>query len=113
MHIDRYSFGKITIDDKTYTSDVIVYPDRVDASWWRKQGHYLQEEDLLEIVKEKPEVLVIGTGYAGLMRVPDSIRNYVESKGIVLYVQKTGKAVTFFNEQPPGRKTIGAFHITC
>lgn len=113
MHIDSYSFGKITIGGKTYMSDVIVYPNMVDASWWRKQGHLLQEEDLLEIIQEKPEVLVIGTGHAGLMRVPDSIRNYVESKGIVLYVQKTGKAVTYFNEQHPGRKTIGAFHITC
>jgi len=33
MHISDYRFGRIVIDGKTYTSDVIVYPDRVDPSW--------------------------------------------------------------------------------
>jgi len=32
MKIDSYSFGRIVIDGQVYTSDVIIYPDRVDAS---------------------------------------------------------------------------------
>ena len=32
MHIDNYSFGRIVINNKTYSSDVIVYPNRVDPS---------------------------------------------------------------------------------
>ncbi len=61
MKIDTYSFGKIVIDGRTYTSDVIIYPDHVDASWWRKEGHYLRPVDLTDVVKAKPAVLIIGT----------------------------------------------------
>ena len=45
MKIDSYSFGRIVINGKTYTSDVIIFPDKVDASWWRKEGHLLQLAD--------------------------------------------------------------------
>lgn len=34
MIVDDYSFGRIKVGGKEYTSDVIIYPDRVDSSWW-------------------------------------------------------------------------------
>lgn len=70
MKIDDYDFGRIVIDGKTYTSDVIVYPERLDTSWWRKEGHLLQPEDITGVLDAEPEVLIIGTGYSGCMRVP-------------------------------------------
>jgi hypothetical protein len=113
MHIDNYSFGKIVIDGKAYTSDIIVYPGRVDASWWRKEGHYLREEDLVDIVAAAPEVVIIGTGNSGVMRVPQKTVDFLESKGIRVFVETTGEAVKIFNEQHGGGKTVGAFHLTC
>ncbi|MEQ8191120.1 MAG: hypothetical protein ABRQ39_24360 [Candidatus Eremiobacterota bacterium] len=44
--IDSYDFGTIKISGKTYKSDVIIYPDRVDGKWWRKEGHSLHPDDL-------------------------------------------------------------------
>ncbi|MEJ2697649.1 MAG: Mth938-like domain-containing protein [Candidatus Sulfobium sp.] len=114
MHIvDDYSFGRIVIDGKTYTSDVIVYPDRVDASWWRKEGHYLQEEDLRDIIAFGPDILVIGTGNSGAMKVPEGTIAFLDSKGIRVIVEKTAKAVEIFNEESKKGKTVGAFHLTC
>ncbi len=113
MHIDDYSFGRIVIDGKTFTSDVIVYPDSVDAAWWRKEGHYLQKEDLIEILKAEPDILIIGKGNWGVMVVPEATLHFLESKGIKTYAEKTGKAVELFNSQPKDRKVIGAFHLTC
>ena len=98
MHIDGYVFGRIIIDGKTYTTDVIVYPERVDSSWWRKEGHYLNKEDLPGIVKAKPDILVIGTGNTGVMQVPEGTIKYFEEQGIEVRVAKTGKAVEIFNE---------------
>jgi hypothetical protein len=82
MKIEHYSFGKITVDGQTYTSDLIIYPDRVDASWWRKEGHNLQPEDLKDVLNAKPDVLIIGTGFFGVMRVPKETTDYLKSKGI-------------------------------
>jgi hypothetical protein len=113
MHIEEYSFGRMVIAGKTYTSDVIVYPDRVDPSWWRKEGHYLQKEDLMDIVNAAPDIVIIGRGNWGVMEVAKETLGFLESKGIKAYAEKTSKAVELFNAQPKDRKVIGAFHLTC
>lgn len=113
MHIQDYSFGKIVIEGKTYASDVIVYPDKVDASWWRKEGHYLDKGDIRDIVKARPDIVIIGTGNWGVMKVPKETLDFLESKGISTYVEKTARAVELFNSQPEDKKVIGAFHLTC
>lgn len=38
MNIAGYRFGRIDIDGRTYTSDVIITPERVIDSWWRQRG---------------------------------------------------------------------------
>jgi len=113
MHIDGYVFGRIIIDKKSYASDVIIYPDRVDPSWWRKEGHYLQKEDLSGIIAAKPDILIVGTGNMGVMLVPEDTIIFLEGKGIEVHVEKTGKAIEIFNSQPADKKVIGAFHLTC
>ncbi|NTW59702.1 MAG: hypothetical protein HGB21_03775 [Nitrospirae bacterium] len=113
MKIDSYSFGRIVIDGKTFTSDVIIYPGRVDASWWRKEGHLLQLADLSEPLQAKPHVLVIGTGYAGVMRVPRETIDRIAGLGIEVTVERTSKAVGLYNELEGRRTVIAALHITC
>ena len=113
MHIDEYIFGRIIIDKKTYTSDVIVYPDRVDPSWWRKEGHYLQKEDLSGVIAAKPDILIVGTGNMGVMQVPENTVTFLQRQGIEVHVAKTGQAVEMFNNMPADKKVIGAFHLTC
>ena len=113
MAIEHYSFGKIVIDGKTYTSDVIIYPGRVDASWWRKQGHYLQAVDLADIIQARPDMLIVGTGYWGVMTVPEETAGFVGSKGIELRVERTEKAVELYNSTKKDRTVIAALHLTC
>jgi hypothetical protein len=113
MKVEHYSFGNITIDGQTYSSDVIIYPESVDSSWWRKQGHNLQIEDLAGVIKAEPAVVIIGTGYFGLMKVPKETVLDLEAKGIMVYVERTGKAVELFNELQKNKTVIAALHLTC
>lgn len=113
MNIESYSFGNISIDGRQYKSDVIIYPDKVDSSWWRKEGHKLQIADLTEVVNSRPEVLIIGTGYSGVMVVPEETISYLESKGIKVYIERTTKAVELFNKLQKDRKVVAALHLTC
>jgi hypothetical protein len=113
MKITLYSFGKITINGGTYTSDVIIYPDRVDSSWWRKEGHNLQIADLAGVIKANPQVLVIGKGFFGMMKVPEETVHHLESKGIEVHAARTGKAVEIFNSLQTVKKVIAALHLTC
>ena len=41
-----YSFGRMVIEGKTYTSDILLYPNKIDDSWWRKSSHLLLKGDL-------------------------------------------------------------------
>jgi hypothetical protein len=111
--ITHYSFGRITIDGSTYTSDVVIYPGRVDPSWWRKEGHYLQPVDLADVVASKPDLVIIGTGHSGVMQVPRETVGFLESKGIEVRVALTSKAVDMFNKSPKDRVVIAALHLTC
>ncbi|MEW6419718.1 MAG: MTH938/NDUFAF3 family protein [Nitrospirota bacterium] len=113
MKIEHYSFGRIIIDGKTYTSDVIIYPGSVDSSWWRKEGHNLNIADLTNVINAKPEVLVVGTGSSGLMKVPKETISYLESKGIMVHVALTEKAVELFNKLQKDKIVIAALHLTC
>jgi hypothetical protein len=111
--IDSYDFGRIVIDGKHYNSDLIVFPDKVRDGWWRKEGHRLHVEDLKDVLEAKPEVLVVGTGYYGLMKVPPETRKHVESEGIELIAQKTTEACKTFNRLVKSRKVVAALHLTC
>ena len=111
--IDSYDFGRITIDGKRYNTDLLVFPDKIKTGWWRKEGHRLQIADFKEVLEAKPEVLVVGTGYSGMMNVPPETRKSVESEGIELIVQKTAEACQTINHLIESRTVVAALHLTC
>ena len=114
MNIDAYQFDRIDIEGKSFTSDVIILPDKVMDGWWRKQGHNLQFEDLDDAIRDKPEMLVIGTGYFGRMAVPPDTRKQLRSLGIDVVTGKTGEAVKEFNRlQQEYPRIVAALHLTC
>ena len=111
--IDEYNFGRIVIDGKIYTSDVIIFPDRVRDEWWREDGHSLSLKDIKEVLARKPDILIIGTGSAGLMRVPFPVVDEIRNRGIKLIIEKTGAAVQTYNRLYQDNTIVGAFHLTC
>lgn len=113
MKIDGYEFGSITVSGKAYTSDIIIYPDRVEPSWWRKNGHELSLDDIAGILALKPQILVIGTGASGRMAVPASVRKAIEDKGIKVIIRKTADACSEYNRTATSGLVIAALHLTC
>lgn len=113
MVIESYSFGSIVINGQKYSSDVIIFPERVKGSWWRKRGHSLCREDIGEALAERPDILIIGTGDSGLMQVPGELEEYINSQGIELMVKRTAEASRIYNELSSLRKVVAALHLTC
>ena len=111
--VDSYSFGRMEISGKIYTSDLIVFPNKINPSWWRKTGHRLCLEDLQEIFEEKFDVLIVGTGYSGLMKVDKDVIQHAKSTGFDIIIENTKKAVELFNVISEKKNTIAAFHLTC
>ena len=113
MNIENYDFGEITIDGKIYHHDVIIYKDKVDSSWLRAQGHDLAVNDLIEVLIKKPQILIIGTGESGVMRVSDKVIAEIEAKGIKVMASKTREACDLYNQLAPVKDVIAALHLTC
>ena len=111
--IDAYDFGRIVVDGKAYTGDVIIFPDGVKANWWRKEGHALHREDIESVLKAKPEVLIVGTGKYGILKVSSHTREYIESQGITLIIEPTDKACELYNTISRAKKAVAALHLTC
>jgi uncharacterized protein YprB with RNaseH-like and TPR domain len=112
-HIESYSFGTITVDGKTHRSDLIILPGSVRTGWWRQEGHRLDREDLKEVIKAKPSVLVIGTGNVGLMRVPQETLDYLAQHDIRALVERTAVACQRYNELAESERAAAALHLTC
>ena len=110
--IESYSFGRIMIDGKEYTHDVIIFPDHINSGWWRLEGHKLQLADLREVLHAKPKTLVIGTGHDGVMEVQQEVRDLCRKNRIELIEAKTADAVKKYNKLS-GPGVVGAFHLTC
>jgi hypothetical protein len=110
---DAYRFGCITIAGKDYRTDVLVYPDRVEDQWWRKEGHRLCLDDLKGVLGEHPDTLVVGTGYLGRMAIDQEVPEALEKQGITLLAHTTGKAWTEFNRLKGSQKVVAALHLTC
>ena len=114
MHIDAYQFGRIVIDGAEYVQDVIILPDHVQAGWWRREGHHLHLEDLAAVLTAPPRVLIIGRGFAGVMRVPEALVQALEAQGIEVHVAKSREAVELYNELAPSTPSLAAaIHLTC
>ncbi len=111
--IDAYQFGRIVVNGKEYTSDVVIFPDTVNSDWWRKTGHELCLEDIAEVITGNPETLIIGTGASGLMKVLPEVRLTAQAQDIKLIVETTDKACSSYNQLCHSQKVVAALHITC
>ena len=111
--IEDYGFGRITIDGKSYHSDVLLFPGQVDDRWWRQESHRLRLEDLRSVIEAHPDTLVVGTGYFGRMRVDPIVEERLRQEGIELITCKTEKACAEFNRLRASQKVVAALHLTC
>ncbi len=112
--IEEYEFGRIVIQGKLYTSDVIVHKNGVEEGWWRKEGHKVCMDDIKRILNLKPEIVVFGTGAYGRVKVEDDVIEYLKKKGIDVYVLKTAEAVKLFESMlKQGKNVVLAAHLTC
>ena len=113
--IESSAFGVMTIDGRTYISDLIIFPDgSVKDGWWRQRGHALCVDDMLTLVDAAPELIVAGTGTIGRMRPEADVLPFLKERGIACITEPTPRAVEIYNEKiMTGMKVGACFHLTC
>ncbi|MFO7871461.1 MAG: MTH938/NDUFAF3 family protein [Kiritimatiellia bacterium] len=114
MKIEHYSFGEITIDGRKYDSDILIYPDgRIDDSWWRKEGHVLDMEDIRELLESDPREIIAGTGASGMMRPEGDLEERLKASGIEFTAVPTEEAVRKINGLTGQEGVAACLHLTC
>ena len=114
FEIESYSFGRIQINGKIFTADLIITPEKIIADWWRKSGHSLCMEDLKDVMDAPPDVLIVGCGAHGVLKVPADTLSELERRGIEVITETTGKAVGTYTRLRGGKQRVAAgLHLTC
>jgi len=112
--INSFKFGQIEINDKIYQNDIIIYPDKLVDNWWRDEGHRLHKKDLADLADYQLNLVIIGTGASGRMKVDIKLKQYFDEHGIDYYISTTNKAVKKHNKLlSSDKKVLTALHLTC
>lgn len=113
MHIDHYSFGKININGSLYQGDLILAKEKVYL-WPCLDHHHPTMDDFSEALKDEFDVIIIATGYSGVMDVPEQVRKKLSLQTGELMITDTRKATTLFNQySAQNKKILAYFHLDC
>lgn len=119
LKIDKVEWGKMEIKGKKY-GQVLIIGDQVFERDSEKlhqlfgTTHQIGDWEVEELLREKPEVIVIGTGWEGILEVSEEIRAKSEELEIEIKTLRTLEAVEEFNRLvAEGKKVNALIHTTC
>lgn len=119
--IEKTGFGYIVVNGVKYDHDIVVHVDgkvtrrKKELSKPYKKGFHtpLAPPEIEEILAEKPEIIVIGSGQYGALPVLNETIKLLEEKKVKYIIEKTPKAIEEYNELSKERKVAAIFHVTC
>jgi len=112
--ISSFKFGSITINRKKYDYDVAVTWTGKVKMMQLGTRHVFGEEELMQLLFERPEVIVIGIGTHSGLKISPEVRAFAEQKKIKIIEKLTPLAVKEFNELvQAGKKVVAFMHVTC
>jgi len=116
--IDGYRFGEITIGRTTYAHDVYLL---VDGTVKKRKKDIAREEyhtahavgpkELERVCRAGPEVLFVGTGETGAVKLNEEALRYLSQRSIDCKAMPTPEAIEAYNKS--GKRKAALIHVTC
>ncbi|WP_036303663.1 Mth938-like domain-containing protein [Methylotenera sp. L2L1] len=94
--ITAYSESYIEINKQRYSQNLIVMPETIILDWNAENVHTLNNDHFQQIIKLKPEVVLLGTGKTHLFLHPKNHQILTES-GIAIECMTTAAACRTYN----------------
>lgn len=119
IKIDQIEWGEITVNGKEYHQVLIIGEEvfeRDSALLHQLFGttHKMSDLELKKLLERKPEVILIGSGWDGLVEVNQKLKIESQKLGIKTIVLKTPEAIEEYNKLVEQGKRINALiHTTC
>lgn len=116
--INSVSFGKITVDDKTYDHDILI---RLSGKVKKRKkklskevygtSHVISRAEAEQIFEKDADRLVVGAGHEGMVILSTEADDFFKLNHCTVILMPTPAAMEEYNKSEVN--TIGLFHITC
>jgi hypothetical protein len=116
MRIDRFAFGTIRIDGKTYERDVVIDRGAVRPRKKKPSKQFRDEYghtplSVEEKIPWKCSRLIIGTGAHGALPVMPEVLEEARRRAIEIVAVRTDRAIRLLRDADD--HTNAVIHITC
>jgi len=109
--INSFQFGSLTVDNKRYDNDIIISWDGELTE--RDSSHTVSKSELIDLLAKGPEMIIIGTGVAGNVKIDKDAENFLKTKNVEVITKITPEAIKEFNNISKKKKTIAVIHVKC
>jgi hypothetical protein len=116
--IDSFNFGFIVVDEKQYAHDVIILPDGTvkerPGGKGRLGSHTISRSEVETLIKDTPDVILIGTGFQGMARLAHDAEFYRMEPNLDITLEPSPQVVKKFNQHVEDSEKVAALiHVTC
>lgn len=115
----QIEFGKIKINGKEFHDAIVLPSGKILEREYKKikekygTSHVIDENEIEILIKEKPEIIVVGRGFQGEAYLTEKAREKILKNKIRLIELKSPEAIKKFLELKDKNKVAGIFHSTC
>ena len=116
--VNSLSFGSIVVDNKKFSRDVLIFTDGTveqrRGGLWLFGSHNIKRNEIERLLRDEPEVVIIGTGTNGKAHIAPKAESWLKTKKLEVLVLPSYEAVTKLNEMvDQSKKVASLIHITC
>jgi len=118
-HIDSTQFGEVVIDGKKYNQVLIIGDSIIERDYEKLKdlfgtSHKIGEWETEALLKEIPEIVIVGTGQDGKLEVDKNFLEKMRKNSVKVIAQITPEAIKIYNEKVKAGKRVNALiHTTC
>lgn len=119
IKIDSVGWLKIKIAGKDFQQVLIANDQVLERDYGRLKtlfgtAHQIADWEEKTLFESKPEIIVIGSGWQGVLKVSPEFQAKCEKMGVKLQILTTPKAVAEYNRLiAEGKKVNALIHTTC
>lgn len=105
-------FGEVEIDGEIFYSDMVIWWD--GKKDFREKEHTINYNEFLKLMQRKPEIIVVGVGHSGGIKILPEVEQGAEDRGVEIFTEVSPKAAEMFNAFVADKKKVVAIiHTTC
>lgn len=119
VKINKVSWGKVRVDNKEYHQVLIVGGEVMERDKPKLESlfgttHEIGDWEQEKLLSNNPEIVLVATGWSGLMKVDEEFKKKVEESGTELRTVLTPKVIGVYRRLTEERERVNALiHTTC